>query len=82
MTLELLMQLFLQKQHKTINGDLIVTGTLSGTGGVNIGIQSAGQNVTTGVITALNFIGAGNTFVYDTLQRLLILVLLVEVVVV
>ena len=53
---------------QTINGDLIVTGTLSGTGGVNIGIQSAGQNVTTGVITALNFIGAGNTFVYDTVS--------------
>ena len=54
---------------QTINGDLIVTGTLSGTGGVNIGIQSAGQNVTTGVITALNFIGAGNTFVYDTVSK-------------
>lgn len=54
---------------QTINGDLIVTGTLSGTGGVNIGIQSAGQNVTTGVITALNFIGAGNTFVYDTVAK-------------
>ena len=54
---------------QTINGDLIVTGTLSGTGGVNIGIQSAGQNVTTGVITALNFIGAGNTFVYDSVAK-------------
>jgi len=54
---------------QTINGDLIVTGTLSGTGGVNIGIQSAGQNVTTGVITALNFIGAGNTFVYDAVAK-------------
>ena len=54
---------------QTINGDFIVTGTLSGTGGVNIGIQSAGQNVTTGVITALNFIGAGNTFVYDTVAK-------------
>ena len=54
---------------QTIDGNLIVTGTLSGTGGVNIGIQSAGQNVTTGVITALNFIGAGNTFVYDTVAK-------------
>ena len=54
---------------QTINGDLIVTGTLSGTGGVNIGIQSAGQNVTTGVITALNFIGAGNTFDYDAVSK-------------
>ena len=54
---------------QTINGDLTVTGTLNGVGGVNIGIQSAGQNVTTGVITALNFIGAGNTFVYDTVAK-------------
>ena len=54
---------------QTIDGNLIVTGTLSGNGGVNIGIQSAGQNVTTGVITALNFIGAGNTFVYNTVAK-------------
>ena len=54
---------------QTIDGDLTVTGTLSGTGGVNIGIQSAGQNVTTGVVTALNFIGAGNTFVYNTVAK-------------
>jgi len=54
---------------QTINGDLTVTGVLNGVGGVNIGIQSAGQNVTTGVITALNFIGAGNTFVYDTVAK-------------
>jgi hypothetical protein len=54
---------------QTINGDLTVTGTLNGVGGVNIGIQSAGQNVTTGVVTALNFIGAGNTFVYDTVSK-------------
>jgi hypothetical protein len=31
----------------------------------NIGIQSAGTNVTTGVITALNFVGTGNTFTYN-----------------
>ena len=54
---------------QTINGDLTVTGTLNGVGGVNIGIQSAGQNVTTGVVTALNFIGAGNTFVYNTVAK-------------
>ena len=54
---------------QTINGDLTVTGTLIGVGGVYIGIQSAGQNVTTGVITALNFIGAGNTFVYNTVAK-------------
>lgn len=46
-----------------------ISGELNVTGGVNIGIQSAGQNVTTGVITALNFIGVGNTFVYDTVSK-------------
>ena len=46
-----------------------ISGELNVTGGVNIGIQSAGQNVTTGVITALNFIGAGNTFVYDAVSK-------------
>ena len=54
---------------QTIDGNLTVTGVLNGVGGVNIGIQSAGQNVTTGVITALNFIGAGNTFVYNTVAK-------------
>jgi len=40
----------------------ITVGIVTATGGFNIGIQSAGVNVTTGVVTALNFIGAGNTF--------------------
>ena len=43
-------------------GNVNLTGIVTATGGFNIGIQSAGVNVTTGVITALNFIGAGNTF--------------------
>ena len=50
-------------------GDQTLDGALSATGGVNIGIQSEGTNVTTGVITAINFIGAGNTFVYDTVSK-------------
>ena len=41
------------------------TGVVTATGGFNIGIQSASGEVTTGVITALNFIGAGNTFAYN-----------------
>ena len=41
------------------------SGIVTATGGFNIGIQSAGINVTTGVITALNFVGAGNTFQYN-----------------
>ena len=54
---------------QTINGDLTVTGTLNGVGGVNIGIQSGGTDIATGVITAINFIGAGNTAVYDTVSK-------------
>ena len=46
-----------------------ISGELNVTGGINIGIQSAGTNVTTGVITALNFVGAGNTFVYNTVAK-------------
>ena len=50
-------------------GDQTLSGSLSATGGINIGIQSEGTNVTTGVITAINFIGAGNTFVYNTVAK-------------
>ena len=42
-----------------------ISGSLSATEGLNIGIQSAGTNVTTGVVTAFNFVGSGNTFLYD-----------------
>ena len=42
-----------------------IDGSLTAIGGLNIGIQSAGSNVTTGVVTAFNFVGAGNTFLYD-----------------
>ena len=42
---------------QTINGDIVVTGTLSGAA---IGIQSAGAVI--GAAKTLNFVGAGNTF--------------------
>lgn len=45
---------------QTINGELNVTG------GINIGIQSSGTNITTGVVTAINFTGVGNTFTYNS----------------
>jgi hypothetical protein len=46
-----------------------ISGELNVTGGINIGIQSAGTNITTGVITALNFVGAGNTLQYDSSSK-------------
>ena len=42
---------------QTIDGDLTITGTLTG---ASIGIQSAGTSV--GAAKTLNFIGTGNTF--------------------
>jgi len=48
-----------------ILGDALVSGVVTATGGYKIGIQSSSTNITTGVITALNFIGAGNTFQYN-----------------
>ena len=46
-----------------------ISGELNVTGGVNIGIQSGGPDIATGVITAINFIGAGNTAVYDVVSK-------------
>ena len=60
------------KTNQTINGNLVVTGSLDvQTGDTKtafIGIQSAGTNI--GVAKTLNFIGAGNTFeaTGDTIQ--------------
>ena len=51
------------------DGDQSINGSLSASGGYNIGIQSAGTNITTGVITAINFIGSGNTAVYDAVSK-------------
>ena len=43
-----------------------VTGILTASNGLDaIGIQSGGVNITTGIITAINFVGAGNTFTVD-----------------
>ena len=50
-------------------GDQTLSGSLSATGGFNVGIQSAGTDIATGVVTALNFIGAGNTFAYDSSSK-------------
>ena len=46
--------------------NIFTTGIITASGGLDaIGIQSAGINMTVGVITALNFVGSGNTFLYD-----------------
>ena len=46
-----------------------ISGELNVTGGFNVGIQSGGTDIATGVITAINFIGAGNTAVYDAVSK-------------
>ena len=51
------------KKFETTNTGAIVTGILTATNGLDaIGIQSGGINISTGIITAINFIGLGNTF--------------------
>ena len=45
------------------------SGIVTAVGGFNIGIQSAVVDVATGVVTALNFVGAGNTFAYDSTSK-------------
>ena len=51
------------ESSQTISGELNVTG------GFNIGIQSGGTDIATGVVTAINFIGAGNTAVYSAVSK-------------
>ena len=46
-----------------------ISGALNVTGGINVGIQSAGTQITTGVITAINFVGTGNTVQYDSSSK-------------
>ena len=46
-----------------------ISGSLNVTGGINVGIQSAGTQITTGVINAINFVGTGNTVQYDSSSK-------------
>jgi hypothetical protein len=49
-----------------IIADNITAGIVTASSGIDaIGIQSGGVNIFTGIITALNFVGAGNTFNVD-----------------
>lgn len=44
-------------------GNINAVGVLTATGGIDaIGIQSGGVTISSGIITALNFVGTGNTF--------------------
>ena len=50
--------------------NIFTTGIITASGGLDaIGIQSAGINMAVGVITALNFVGSGNTFLYDASNK-------------
>ena len=51
------------KRINTTSTGAEVTGILTATNGLDaIGIQSGGVNISTGILTAINFIGTGNTF--------------------
>ena len=47
------------------SGGINATGVVTASGGFNIGISSAGTTITSGPVTTLNFVGAGNTFAVD-----------------
>ena len=49
-----------------VSGVSTLTGVLNADGGITLGISSAGTSITSGnPVKVLNFIGAGNTFLYD-----------------
>ena len=55
---------------QTLVGDLSVSGIITATGGFNVGIQSGGEVINAGAaITTLNFVGAGNTLVYNSATK-------------
>ena len=48
---------------KVLANGIDAVGIITASGGIQgIGIQSGGLNISTGVITAFNFVGSGNTF--------------------
>ena len=50
---------------KVLAGGINAVGVVTATGGFNLGISSGGNSVVSGPLKTLNFIGAGNTFLYD-----------------
>ena len=56
---------------KVLSGGIDAVGVITATGGLDaIGIQSGGVNITTGIITAINFTGTGNTVTYDSSTKI------------
>ena len=56
--------------HVLSNG-IDAVGVITATGGLDaIGIQSGGVNITTGILTAINFTGTGNTVTYDSSTKI------------
>ena len=49
-----------------ISTHLNVGGIVTAIGGFNLGIHSSGTQINTGVITAINFVGSGNTLSYNS----------------
>ena len=49
--------------------NLSVSGEVNALGGFNLGIHSGGTAITTGIITAVNFIGTGNTVSYNSTSK-------------
>ena len=50
---------------KVLAGGINAVGVVTATGGFNLGISSGGSSVVSGPVKTLNFIGIGNTFLYD-----------------
>ena len=56
---------------KVLSGGIDAVGVITATGGLDaIGIQSGGVNITTGIITAINFTGTGNTVTYNSSTKI------------
>ena len=55
---------------KVLAGGINAVGIVTADGLDAIGIQSGGINITTGIITAINFTGTGNTVTYDSSTKI------------
>ncbi len=53
-----------------LSGGINAVGIVTADGLDAIGIQSGGVNITTGIITAINFTGTGNTVTYDSSTKI------------